>query len=43
MACEYLANRGLIGKASTPVHLTKRSNIQVQEQAFVHLGDPDAD
>ena len=22
-ACEYLADKGLIGKASTPVHLTK--------------------
>ena len=40
MACEYLANRDLIGKVSTPVHLTKRSNIQVQEQAFVYLGEP---
>jgi hypothetical protein len=34
IACEYLADRGLIGKASTPVRLTKRSNIQVQELAF---------
>jgi uncharacterized protein len=43
MACEYLANGGLIGRAATPVHLTKRSNIQVQEQAFVYLGEaPDA-
>jgi hypothetical protein len=33
-ACEYLADQGLIGKASTPVHLTKRSNIEVQELAF---------
>jgi predicted nucleotidyltransferase len=38
VACEYLADRGLIGKASTPVHLTPRSNIQVQELAFVYLG-----
>jgi hypothetical protein len=36
-ACEYLADRGLIGKASTPVHLTKRSNVEVQELAFVYL------
>ena len=36
-ACEYLADRGLIGKASTPVQLTKRSNVLVQELAFVHL------
>jgi predicted nucleotidyltransferase len=38
-ACEYLADRGLIGKASTPVQLTKRSNVMVQELAFVHLGE----
>jgi predicted nucleotidyltransferase len=37
-ACEYLADRGLIGKASTPVRLTKRSNILVEEQAFVYMG-----
>ena len=45
-ACEYLADRGLIGKVSTPVLLTKMSNVQVQELAFVYLdpqsgGDPD--
>ncbi len=33
-ACEYLADQGLIGKASTPVHLTKMSNVEVQELAF---------
>jgi hypothetical protein len=33
-ACEYLADQGLIGKASTPVRLTKKSNIEVQELAF---------
>jgi hypothetical protein len=33
-ACEYLADQGLIGKASTPVRLTKKSNVQVQEMAF---------
>lgn len=33
-ACEYLADQGLIGKASLPVHLTRRSNIEVQEIAF---------
>jgi predicted nucleotidyltransferase len=36
-ACEYLADRGLIGKAATPVHLTKRSSITVQELAFFYL------
>ncbi len=38
-ACEYLADQGLIGKVSTPVQLTKRSNIMVQELAFVDLGE----
>ena len=33
-ACEYLADQGLIGKASTPVRITKKSNIAVQELAF---------
>ena len=43
-ACEYLADQRLIGKVSTPVQLTKRSNILVQEQAFVYMGEaPDGD
>ena len=42
-ACEYLADRGLIVKASTPVQLTKRSNIMVQELAFVYTGERDGD
>lgn len=37
LACEYLADQGLIGKASTPVQLTKRSNVEVQELAFYYL------
>ena len=37
-ACEYLADQGLIGKASTPVRLTKRSNVEVQELAFFYAG-----
>jgi|SRR5436190_1255262 len=37
-ACEYLADQGLIGKASTPVRLTKKSNLDVQELAFFDLG-----
>jgi predicted nucleotidyltransferase len=37
-ACEYLADQGLIGKASTPVRLTKKSNITVQELAFFDMG-----
>jgi hypothetical protein len=36
-ACEYLADQGLIGKASTPVRLTKKSSVDMQELAFVYL------
>ena len=32
--CEYLSDRGLIGKAPLPVRLTKTSNVDVQELAF---------
>jgi predicted nucleotidyltransferase len=39
-ACEYLADQGLIGKASMPVQLTKKSNVRVQELAFFYTGDP---
>ena len=35
--CEYLADQGLIGKASTPVRLTRKSNIEVQELAFFYI------
>jgi predicted nucleotidyltransferase len=38
MACEYLARRGLIGKASTPVRLTRNSNVDLQELAFFYAG-----
>jgi hypothetical protein len=38
-ACEYLADQGLIGKVSVPARLTKKSNVNVQELAFVSLGD----
>jgi hypothetical protein len=38
-ACEYLADQGLVGKASVPVRLTKRSNVDVPELAFYSLGD----
>lgn len=37
-ACEYLADQGLIEKASVPVHLTRRSNVEVQELAFYVSG-----
>ena len=39
-ACEYLADRGLIGKAGASVHLTKKSNVEVQELAFFHMSAP---
>jgi hypothetical protein len=39
-ACEYLADQGFIGKASTPVHLTKKSNVEVQELAFFYMTEP---
>lgn len=35
-ACEYLADRGLLVKVSTPVKLTRKSNVEVQELAFFH-------
>ena len=34
IACEYLADQGLIGKAPLSVRLTKRSNVAVNELAF---------
>ncbi len=37
--CEYLAARGLIGRTSTPVRLTRRSRVQMQELAFFALSD----
>jgi hypothetical protein len=37
-ACEYLADRGIIGKASTAARLTRRSNVDVQELAFFTFG-----
>ena len=39
-ACEYLADQGIIGKASTPVQLTKKSNVEVQELAFFAMTEP---
>jgi hypothetical protein len=38
-ACEYLADRGLIGKAATSARLTRRSNVDVQELAFFFTGE----
>ena len=40
-ACEYLADQGLLGKAATPVRVTRTSNVAVQELAFFFPGtDP---
>src|SRR5262245_10993468 len=36
-ACEYLADQGIIGKASVSIRLTKRSNVDVQELAFFSI------
>jgi len=42
VACEYLADQGLIDKVSTPVQLTRRSNVRVEELAFILIGkEPD--
>jgi uncharacterized protein len=38
-ACEYLADQKLIGKASVPVQLTRKSTVEMQELAFFHLED----
>jgi len=39
IACEYLADQHLIGKASTAARLTKKSHVDVQELAFYSLSD----
>jgi hypothetical protein len=39
-ACEYLADRGLIGRASLPARLTKKSNVEVEELAFFAVETP---
>jgi uncharacterized protein len=33
-ACEYLADRGVLGKAATPIRITRRSTVALQELAF---------
>ena len=38
-ACEYLADQQMIGKASLPARLTKKSTVEVQELAFFYLSD----
>ena len=39
-ACEYLADLKRIGKVSTPVRLTKKSTVQLQELAFFSFDAP---
>ena len=36
LACEYLADQRVIGKAHLPVRLTKKSNVDVEELAFFY-------
>jgi len=36
-ACEYLADQGLLVKTSVPARLTRRSQVDVPERAFVAL------
>jgi hypothetical protein len=36
-ACEYLSDHGYICKVSTPLQLTRHSNISVQEMAFTYM------
>lgn len=38
--CEYLADQGMLGKVPLPVRLTRKSNVDVQELAFFHIGKP---
>ena len=38
-ACEYLADEGVIAKVSLPARLTKKSNVDVEELAFVALAE----
>jgi uncharacterized protein len=40
LAGEYLADQGVIGKASLTTHLTRKSNVQVQQLAFFYIGKP---
>ena len=43
LACEYLSDHGYIRKVSAPKQLTKRSNVSVQEMAFVHMQNTEED
>ena len=39
-ACEWLADAGVLEKASIPVKLTTRSQLEVPELAFLYIGEP---
>lgn len=39
-ACEYLADQGVIGRASIAARLTRKSTVDVQELAFYALTEP---
>jgi hypothetical protein len=41
LACEYLADQGLIGKASAGARLTKKSTVEVEQLAFFYLESPE--
>jgi uncharacterized protein len=43
IACEYLADQGVIAKASMPVRATKRSSTSLQELAFFLPEGPDGE
>ncbi len=37
--CEYLADRGIFGKASLPAKLTPKSSVNIEELAFFYAGE----
>jgi hypothetical protein len=37
---EWLARKGIIDKVSSPVHLTRKSQVTLDEPAYVYEGDP---
>jgi hypothetical protein len=39
-ACEWLTRQGILEKASSPVRLTRRSQVALEEPAFYYDGDP---
>lgn len=41
MACEWLADEGFLDKYSSPVRLTAKSRVNVEEAAYYYPGEPD--